>query len=269
MIKNSQENLIQETQGSQETSNPKRQGLEVATSPGSDSLQGKLEVLDDAISHDVPITSANLTDLSSAVEEMKLSIGGKEWTLKDLESSTEFISDFLTDMNSGENVKKENLPTSKFEFINPQKINYKEKAGHSDESKFGQYTLDPETFGMDFENAKVFMPDLSAMTYKELYEVFKYVVDTYGDKYYIPGIEYWKWMIENPDKAEEAAKKQGYDIKGDDKYYYFPGSTYCDYGAGWGVPFTYWFDSKFHRDTRELGGGFLRGGRVLLLEREK
>ncbi len=266
MSEKSKENLIQEAQRSQEISNPNRQGLEVATSAGPDSLQEKLGVLGDAIGHDVPITSANLTDLSSAFEEMKLSIGGKEITLKDAESLAA-ISNFLKETNTSWGVKEEDLPTFKFEFTDPKELEYKKKSENTDKSKFGQYTLNPEAFGIDFEKAKIFIPDLSSMVGKKLPEVFKYVVDTYGDKYYIPGIEYWKWLIENPDKAEETAKKQGHDIK-ERNYYYFPGSSMCDVVGTWRVPYCIWDGRKFIRNYAWLEREWSPFGRFVLLERE-
>ncbi len=261
----SDENIFQEAKGSVEV--PKKQGLEVVVSSSPDSLQGKLGTLSDAIGHDQPITDANLADLSSAVEGMKLNIGGKEITLKDIES-LKAISTFLKKTNTGWGVEEEELPTFKFEFTDPKELDYKNKSGHSDQSKFGQYTLNPETFGMDFEKAKVFIPDLPAMNGKELQEVFKYVVETYGDRYYIPGIEYWKWMMENPDKAEESAKKQNYDIK-DGDYFYFPGSSLCGSNGDWNVPYFRWDGGKFRQLANWLGGGWDFSDSIVLLEREK
>ncbi len=265
MSEQPKENLIQEAQGPHETT--QKQGLEVAVSSSPDSLQEKLGVLGDAIAHDHPITDANLAELSSVAEEMKLNIGGKELTLKDAENIG-MVNNFLKEKStSGWGVKEEDLPTFKVEFIDPKELDYKNKADNPDKTKFGQYSLNPETFGMDFEKSKVFIPDLSVMNGKKLPEVFKYVVDTYEEKYYIPGIEYWKWMIENPDKAEEVAKRQNYDIK-DVNYYYFLGSIFCSPSYGrWGVPGSNWDGRKFSQGSKWLERKWDSVDRVILLEK--
>ena len=244
----------------------KKQALEVSASPSdTGSLPETLGTLHHAISHDEPLTLENLTDLRSAVEGMKINIGGKEVTLKDAESLSA-LNAFLEETNVGWGVDKSKLPTFKFEFIDPKEVEYKKKAKNPDQAQYGQYTLNPETFGVDFEKAKVFIPDLSSMEGKKLYDVFEYVVKTYGDKYHIPGIEYWKWMIENPDKAEEAAKKQNYDIK-DGNYYYFPGSSFCGRGGDWGVPASGWGGGEFIRYGYWLGDVWHSDRRVVLLEK--
>jgi len=243
----------------------KRQGLEVASTSELGSIHESLGALHQAISHDESITESSLDNLHSAVEGMKINIGGKEVTLKAAEGVA-MLNTFLGETNTGWGVKKENLPTFKFEFTDPKELDYKEKAEHPDQARFGEYTLNPETFGVDFEKAKVFIPDLLSMNGKKLYDVFKHVVDTYGEKYYIPGIEYLKWMIENPDKAEESAKKQEYDIK-DGNYYYFPGSSLCNSGGRWSVPCARWFGGGFRRDARWLEREWSSDDRVLLLEK--
>jgi hypothetical protein len=224
-----------------------------------------LETLNSTINHDEPITESSLADLRAAVEGMKITIGGKELTLENVENISSF-SLFLNDLYKSWGVAETDLPTPNFSFVDPKEINYKEKSQNPDKKKFGSYTLNPETFGVDFEKAKVFIPDLSSMEGKKLHEVFQYVVDTYGDKYHIPGIEYWKWMIENPDKAEEAAKKQNYDIK-DGNYHYFPGSSLCRSDGHWSVPCAYWNGGEFYRSAYWLENEWNSGRRVLLLEK--
>jgi hypothetical protein len=242
-----------------------KQGLEISPSSESGSLQERLEALHSAIGHDDPITAEHLDDLHGAVQGMKINIGGKEVSLKDAEGLAT-INTFLGETNKGWGVKEEDLPTFKVEFVSPTDLDYKEKAEHPDTAKFGGYSLNPETFGVDFEKSKVFIPDLSSMNGKKLYEVFQHVVETYGAKYHIPGIEYWKWMIENPDKAEEAAKKQEYDIK-DGNYYYFPGSSLCNSSGDWLVPYSRWNGGEFYRGARWLGPEWDSHDRVLLLEK--
>jgi len=243
----------------------KKQGLEVAHSPESGSLHKSLEALHQAVSHDTPITESDLNGLRLAVESMRINIGEREMTLKDVESIGTFNT-FMKETYEGWGVKKEKLPAFTPTFINPKDLNYTEKAQHPDTTAFGHYTLNPETFGLDFEKSKVFIPDLSDMEGKKLHEVFKHVVDTYGDKYYIPGIEYWKWMIENPDKSEEVAKRRNYNIK-DGKVYFFSGSSLCYSSDYWYVPYAGWVGGGFNRNARWLEVGWNSRCRVLLLER--
>ena len=129
-------------------------------------------------------------------------------------------------------VQEEDLPTFKFEFKTPKELDYKFKAEHRDLNQFGQYTVNPETFGMNFEKAEVFIPDLSSMVGKYVYEVFQYVVDTYSDKYYVPGIEYWKWALENTGKFGMLMFEQSIKFE----VIYFPGSIVCDQYGEWGAP---------------------------------
>jgi len=257
------ENTFKETTESEET--PKKQGLEMVVDGDATGVKKTLETLNSAISHDKPVTESNLDDLRSAIEGMKINISGKEVTLKDVESISSFNA-FLNSTYQSWGVAESDLPTPHPSFVDPKEIEYEKKSKNPDEKKFGTYTLNPETFAVDFEKAKVFIPDLSAMEGKELHQVFQYVVDTYGDKYHIPGIEYWKWMVQNPDKAEEAAKKQKYDIK-DGNVYCFPGSSLCDSGGDWSVPYAYWRGGEFHRRASWLERGWGSSDRVLLLEK--
>ena len=77
------ENTFQETTEPEET--PKKQGLEVVIDEEAEGVKETLETLNSAISHDEPVTESYLDDLRSAIEGMKINIGGKEVTLKDAE----------------------------------------------------------------------------------------------------------------------------------------------------------------------------------------
>ena len=136
------------------------------------------------------------------------------------------------------------------------------------EAEFGKYTLNPETQGLDFEQLTTFVPDLSQFEAQQgnpnkpaapLHEVMKYVLDTYGDKYYIPGIEYWKWLYENPDKIPLNLK--------DGNYYFFPGSVLRGHDGDWYVPYAIWSGSTWYRDAIWLTNDWFSIYRVVLLER--
>ena len=140
-----------------------------------------------------------------------------------------------------------------------------------DAAKRGEYTLNPETQGLDFETLRTFVPDLSQFEAKKgpppiparpIHEVMKYVVDTYGATHHIPCIEYWKWLIENPGK-----NPQGADIKDQSKWFFFPGSVLRDSDGLWVVPCAYWSGSKWDRHADWLANTWGSDYRVVLLEK--
>ena len=130
-----------------------------------------------------------------------------------------------------------------------------------DPAKFGEYTLSPDMQNIDFENipeGKIFIPDLSSFVGKELHEVAKYLIDNYADKYKIPGVEYWKWLIENPTKSPAKLK--------DGKYYFEFGSLVRGSDGRWGVPYASWGGSEWSRRADWLGSKWNSSYRVVLLE---
>mgnify|MGYP001581246325 FL=1 len=86
-------------------------------------------------------------------------------------------------------------------------------------------------------------------------------MNTYGNKYYVPGIEYWKWLIENPGKNPPSAA-----IK-DGNYYFFPGSVLRDKDGRWNVPCARWDGTKWHRGADWLAAAWNSNYRVVLLEK--
>ena len=145
--------------------------------------------------------------------------------------------------------------------IAPQAQNYEALSKDVDATKRGEYTLNPETQGIYFEKAKAFVPDLSALNGKPIHEVIQHVVDTYGDRYHIPGIEYWKWLIENPGK-----NPLGVNIK-DGNYYFMSGSVLRGKDGRWLVPSAYWLGSEWHRSAPWLSNDWYSLYRVVLLEK--
>lgn len=146
--------------------------------------------------------------------------------------------------------------------IAPQSQNYEALSKDVDPTKRGEYTLNPETQGLDFEKLKTVTPDLSALEGRPIHEVMQYVADTYGATHHIPGIEYWKWLIENPGK-----NPQGANIKDQSKWFFFPGSTLRDRGGHWSVPFAGWSGTKWCRYARWLTRVWDSVYRVVLLEK--
>ncbi|MFA6227269.1 MAG: hypothetical protein WC631_02245 [Candidatus Paceibacterota bacterium] len=145
--------------------------------------------------------------------------------------------------------------------IDPKTEDYKARKDDTDPAKFGEYTLNPDTQDIDFENipeSKIFVPDLSSFVGKPLEEVAKHIIDTYSATHHIPGLEYWKWLIENPTKSPVKLK--------DGKYYFNFGSLVRYSGGYWGVPCADWGGSDWDRDARWLGNSWAAEYRVVLLE---
>ncbi|TSC65127.1 MAG: hypothetical protein G01um101491_8 [Parcubacteria group bacterium Gr01-1014_91] len=145
--------------------------------------------------------------------------------------------------------------------VTPQMQNYEALSQDVDATKRGEYTLNPETQGLDFETLRAFVPDLSALNGKPVHEVIQHVVDTYGNNYHIPGIEYWKWLIENPGK-----NPPGSNIK-DGNYYFFPGSVLRDEVGNWNVPCADWRGTEWRRGASWLTNDWNSFYRVVLLEK--
>ena len=90
-------------------------------------------------------------------------------------------------------------------------------------------------------------------------ELAKYLAENYSDKYHIPDIEYWKYLIENEDKIPKELK--------DENYYYFFGSILRDQNGNWNVPNSHGDGSQRYRSAGWLKVGWGFNDRVLLLEK--
>ncbi len=150
------------------------------------------------------------------------------------------------------------------ELILPKDQNWQAKAKDEDPFKFGEYTINPETIDIDWgaippEKIKsVKLPD--ELNNKLLADVAEYIVKTYGADYYIPGLEYWKYILENPDKAPDK-------LKDDNRHFSF-GSILCDAGGDWCVPYVGWSGTEWYWNARWLEGGWHGSRRIVLLEKK-
>lgn len=121
------------------------------------------------------------------------------------------------------------------EIVSPEDIDWDVKKGDIDPDKSGEYTMNPDTAGIDWENIpseKIKTFDFREFIGKPRAELAKHLVEDYADKYYIPGIEYWKYLIENQDKVPQELK--------DGNYYYSFGSILRDEDGRWRVPCSGW-----------------------------
>ncbi len=179
------------------------------------------------------------------------------------ESLQPFMKETFEKWNWSEE-KRNVAETAPITFVKPENLEYSSKAPDSedDPSKAGEYTLNPEIAGLNFEKIIPFIPDLSSLNGKKRYEVFEYVVNTFGKTHHIPDLRYWKWLIENPEKARELNPQLL-----DGNYYYCPGSVFRGAGGVWNAPCARWGGSGFGRGRNWLRLDWSSSERVVLLPR--
>lgn len=156
---------------------------------------------------------------------------------------------------------KENIEEAKQEacFKKPEMLDYEVLSKDVNKQKFGEYMLNPDTQNIDFEKAKVFIPDLSQFNGRKCYEVMKYIVEIYGITHHIPGIEYWKWAMENPDKVSQFLKK--------DKGQRLAGSLLRNCDGCWYVPVLSYY-GQFLTGLEPLNGTWSPYAQIVLLEKQ-
>jgi len=147
-------------------------------------------------------------------------------------------------------------------FVDPSKVDY-EALRKNNPSEYGSVTTNKETAGMNHKEKepkiKILNEELKQFVGKPKSEVAAYVVKTYGDKYHIPGLEYEKYLLENPDKIPAELK--------DRNWYYFMGSTLRGQHGNAHVPCVHWLGSRLSRDAHWLDSEWHEPERILLLEK--
>lgn len=207
--------------------------------------------------------NATIDEYEAKARGLKGETGEKESAELNLEELKSRLSPFLTeafaqwyDKETAEKVEQ------KLSLIKPEDIDWEAFKDDIDKAKFGEYSLNPETQGLDFEafpTEKIKVLDWEETMGKSRAEVGEYLVAKYGATHHIPGIEYWQYIIENPDKAPASLK--------DGNYHYFFGSTLRHKDGSVVVPRTYWDGDRFPRDANGLGGRVGSGDRIILLEK--
>lgn len=171
---------------------------------------------------------------------------------------------FATWYSSVENFAQPELAPST---VNPADLDLPARKADTDPTKFGEYTLNPECIGIDFETATITSVDITteagykALPSKDLATVAQYIIDTYSSKYILPDLSFFQWAAENPAKAHAV-------LDDDSKYYFFPGSVLRNRDGSWNVPYTHWNGSKWHRYANWLANDWDSDCRVVLLEKE-
>ncbi len=153
--------------------------------------------------------------------------------------------------------------------VSPEDQDFAALGKDINKAKFGEYIVNPEMANVDWENIppeKIKIPDLSAWNGKPLHEVAQHIVDTYSNTHHIPGIEFWKWIIEEYDNASPDVKEK-YKTLADGKYYFNFGSLLRRSDGYWDVPYAHRDGSGWYRYADWLGSGWYGDYRVLLLEK--
>ena len=206
----------------------------------------------------------HILTIITRAEKMKKMLDSGE-TLKDIpEADTEALQQtneqFI--LNTFETwYNKQDAAKAKQEaiLIAPESQDHKALSKSTEPAEFGKYTLNPETQHLDFEQLKTFIPDLSKFNGKPLHEVIQHVMDTYSNTHYVPGIEYWKWLCENPGKSPPNLK--------DGNWYFFPGSVLRGRDGRWSVSDADWSGSEWNRNALWLTSAWNDNCRVVLLEK--
>ncbi len=148
-------------------------------------------------------------------------------------------------------------------------INFKDLAQEPDDTtKFGQYLTNPETAFLDYETLgepEIFDPNTNQeyqawlvqhKKTKSVASVMDYVHGKYALIHHLPGIEYHKYLFENPDKVPQSMR--------DGNWYYFPSTAFRDSGGSWFAPYGHWDSGVWDRHGRDVGLSWRSGGRVVL-----
>lgn len=179
---------------------------------------------------------------------------------QEIQSNKDFIKEIFKRWVVKDDKISESEPNMKAETISPDSLNWEQRKQDIDASKSGEYTLNPDTQNLNFDRAKIKTEKLPKnMEGKSLVEVGEYATDTYGSKYRIPGLEYWKYILENPNQAPQELK--------DGNYHFLFGSILRSSFGDWHVPCVSWHGSEFNPRARWLGLGWDPHYRVILLEK--
>ncbi len=92
------------------------------------------------------------------------------------------------------------------------------------------------------------------------YHFVEYTAKVLSKKYYIPGLDYWKWIQENPNNPNLANIKDG-------NWYYTPSSLFRHSNGNCDVPMVNWNGSEFKPNGNWLDNDVNSNDRVLLLPR--
>ena len=195
-------------------------------------------------------------------EEMvkaKVKIAEGEFDIEKFQQKMDaFMEETFTIWYDEKDVKKAKLSMS----ANPlDQLDYEKIGKDIDAYKFGEYTMNPETAGLNFQEKepKVIILDLEEFIGKPRSEVVEHVVKKYDGQYHIPGMEYEQYLLANPGKVPKQMK--------DGNCYYFIGSTLRDQDGYACVPSVFWSSEGLSRSAYWLEFDWGSDDRVVLLEK--
>ena len=196
-------------------------------------------------------------------EKMKERLDSSE-PLQDntLEDPTSFNT-FLLDTYKGWGEAQDKLDTLNFspELVLPNDLDYTTKEADIDATKFGEYTLNPDTLSLDYdtipENKIKVITLPNTLNGKPLDEIANYILQTYPN-HHIPGLEYYKYILENPNKGPQSLR--------DGNYHFFFGSLFRSSSGGWRVPYMRWGGSLWNRYGHWLASSWNGLCRVVVVE---
>jgi hypothetical protein len=204
-----------------------------------------------------------LTALFDRAEKMKAKLDSGEPLEEDTEPPTE-LNSFLLSTYKGWGVEQTKLDSIQFspESVSPLSLNYTAKKADTDATKYGEYTLNPDTASIDYDSIPedkikvITLPD--NLNGKPLDEIANYILQTYPNAK-LPGLDLYKYISENPNSTIAQKLKDG-------KYHFFFGSLFRRSDGDWHVPYVRWSGSSFSRNGNWLTRSWHSACRVVLLE---
>lgn len=160
-----------------------------------------------------------------------LSIYGNEEKIEDNNSFYRKTLAIWEDRDAAKNIVNSMIDRGGPTIISPVDVDWEEvktrDALGTDKASCG-YTMNPDMVSFtdqDFERmeeeGKITVMYMKECIDKNLTEVAQYIVDTYGATYHIPGIEYVRYILENPEKPPASLNTDG-------SRYHFFGSVLFD-----------------------------------------
>ena len=147
--------------------------------------------------------------------------------------------------------------------IDPKSLDLDSLKNDVDETKFGEYTLNPECLDIDFDKTSIKVLDIRQEiqdnNLQDLAQIGRYVIDRYSKDYIIPDLSFWQWIIQ---KGIDSP----IDLQ-DGMWYYCFGSILRNSGGGTRVPVALWGASHFSCLVSPLSDGWDGSCRVVLLKR--
>ena len=153
-------------------------------------------------------------------------------------------------------------------FLRPSKIKYVRLKDEINRNKFGHFSMNPDVATIFsttwvyrnrlikpispelFVKRRIFIPDLQSISIngKTTAEVGEYIVHTYGNTFYVPGLEYYIWLLDylsGPPPPEVRQNLCGPRVGGNRRLFIFFGSVFCNAFGEWSVPAVEWIPDRF------------------------